>query len=117
LQPENIEKPMDDAQEAERRRLRKLWRKYNTAHEKVAEEWRARGYQYPPPVFPPIPPELVGLTCGAKTRAGTPCKRKDLYASGRCPLHGGLSTGPTTPEGKARAAENGRKPKRNKRTP
>ena len=78
---------MDDDQEVERRRLRKLWRKYNAAHEKVAEEWRARGYQYPPPVFPPIPPELVGLTCGAKTRAGTPCKRKDLYASGRCPLH------------------------------
>ena len=61
--------------------------------------------------------ELVGLTCGAKTRAGTPCKRKDLYTSARCPLHGGLSTGPTTPEDRATAAENGRKPKRKKRTP
>ena len=45
--------------------------------------------------------------CGAKTRAGTPCKRKDLYENGRCPLHGGLSTGPKTPGGKARSALNG----------
>lgn len=28
--------------------------------------------------------------CGAKTRAGTPCKRKDLFINGRCKLHGGL---------------------------
>ncbi|WP_434984018.1 HGGxSTG domain-containing protein [Vreelandella zhaodongensis] len=43
---------------------------------------------------PPFPPECRDLRCGAKTRAGTPCKRRDLYASGRCKLHGGLSTGP-----------------------
>lgn len=40
------------------------------------------------------PREFDELRCGAKTRAGTPCKRRDLYASGRCRLHGGLSTGP-----------------------
>ncbi|WP_420094491.1 HGGxSTG domain-containing protein [Pseudomonas cichorii] len=34
------------------------------------------------------------MTCGAKTRAGSPCKRRDLYKSGRCRLHGGLSAGP-----------------------
>ncbi|WP_024334631.1 HGGxSTG domain-containing protein [Desulfotignum balticum] len=45
-------------------------------------------------------------TCGAKTRRGTACKRKDLYINGRCRLHGGLSTGPTTPEGKARVTRN-----------
>jgi hypothetical protein len=45
-------------------------------------------------------------TCQARTRAGTPCKRRDIYESGRCPLHGGLSTGPTTPEGKARVTRN-----------
>ena len=50
--------------------------------------------------------------CGAKTRAGTPCKRKDLYENGRCKLHGGLSTGPKTPEGKARLSMNGFKKKR-----
>ncbi|WP_369681150.1 HGGxSTG domain-containing protein [Pseudomonas veronii] len=42
----------------------------------------------------PFPPEFHVLRCGAKTRAGTSCKRRDLYASGRCRLHGGLSTGP-----------------------
>ncbi|MFL1504081.1 MULTISPECIES: HGGxSTG domain-containing protein [unclassified Pseudomonas] len=42
----------------------------------------------------PYPDELRGMICGAKIRAGTPCKRRDLYASGRCRLHGGLSTGP-----------------------
>jgi hypothetical protein len=45
-------------------------------------------------------------TCQARTRAGTPCKRRDIYENGRCPLHGGLSTGPTTPEGKARVTRN-----------
>lgn len=44
----------------------------------------------------PFPDECRGLRCGAKTRAGTPCKRRDLYDSGRCRLHGGLSTGPKT---------------------
>ena len=45
--------------------------------------------------------------CGAKTRAGTPCKQKAVYANGRCKFHGGLSTGPRTPEGKRRSALNG----------
>ncbi|WP_276574348.1 MULTISPECIES: HGGxSTG domain-containing protein [Billgrantia] len=38
--------------------------------------------------------EFAELRCGAKTRAGTPCKRRDLFASGRCRMHGGMSTGP-----------------------
>lgn len=45
--------------------------------------------------------------CGAKTRAGTPCKRRDLYENGRCRLHGGLSTGPKTKAGKKKSALNG----------
>ena len=56
------------------------------------------------------------MICGAKTRAGTPCKRRDLYRSGRCRLHGGLSTGPKTEFGKRWSAKNGFRPKR-KRTP
>lgn len=36
--------------------------------------------------------------CGAKTRAGTPCRCFALR-NGRCKLHGGLSTGPKTSEG------------------
>lgn len=65
----------------------------------------------------PIPDDLRGLACGAKTRAGTPCKLTSIYDNGRCALHGGCSTGPTTPEGKARAAQNGLSPKTRKRTP
>jgi hypothetical protein len=45
-------------------------------------------------------------TCQARTRAGTPCKRRDIYYNGRCPLHGGLSTGPITPEGLAKVTRN-----------
>ena len=40
--------------------------------------------------------------CGARTRRGTSCQCKAL-ANGRCRLHGGLSSGPKTPEGRARA--------------
>lgn len=61
----------------------------------------------------PFTPEIwVGLTCGARTRKGTPCKRKDLYRKERCRLHGGLSTGPRTEAGKARSALNGNIPKK-----
>ncbi len=38
--------------------------------------------------------------CGAKTRAGTPCKRFGNLRNGRCKLHGGRSTGARTEEGK-----------------
>lgn len=41
--------------------------------------------------------------CLAKTRQGTRCKRKGMR-NGRCNLHGGKSTGPRTPEGKAKIA-------------
>lgn len=47
--------------------------------------------------------------CGAKTRAGTPCKQKTVYGNGRCKFHGGLSTGPKTDAGKEQARINGRK--------
>jgi len=40
--------------------------------------------------------------CGAKTRRGTPCQAPAM-ANGRCRLHGGLSTGPRTPEGLERS--------------
>lgn len=74
--------------------LRKLWRKHHMACAAMSKEWAERGYQHPPPAFPPLPYELSGLTCGEKTRAGSPCKRRDLYISGRCKLHGGMPTGP-----------------------
>lgn len=63
--------------------------------------------------------------CGAKTRAGTPCRCRRTFKGGRCVLHGGasysatdkvrisretgrtfLKTGPRTPEGRAKALSN-----------
>ena len=40
--------------------------------------------------------------CGAKTRSGRPCEEFAIKRSRRCRLHGGLSTGPRTAEGKAK---------------
>ena len=40
--------------------------------------------------------------CNARTRKGTPCRRRELLRGGRCRNHGGMSTGPKTPEGKRR---------------
>lgn len=46
----------------------------------------------------------LGLTCGAYARStGKPCQAKLLLRGGRCKLHGGMSTGPRTAEGKERA--------------
>lgn len=49
--------------------------------------------------------ELRSTPCGARTRAGHPCRRRGLGKGGRCANHGGLSTGPKTPEGRRRIAE------------
>jgi hypothetical protein len=40
----------------------------------------------------------AGPRCGARTRAGLPCKAQAMR-NGRCYRHGGPSTGPRTPEG------------------
>lgn len=39
--------------------------------------------------------------CAAKTKSGAPCQKHQIAGRTRCRLHGGLSTGPKTPEGKA----------------
>jgi len=64
-----------------------------------------------PRPFNPIPSNKV---CGARTKRGTLCQSRDLYRSGRCKNHGGMSTGPRSAEGKARVAMNGRAPKKAK---
>jgi hypothetical protein len=53
--------------------------------------------------------------CGARCRDGSPCKasavwdrRLDRPVNGRCRMHGGLSTGPKTEEGRRRIAESNR---------
>ena len=47
-------------------------------------------------------PDWPGQRCGAKTRAGGACQNPAIGGRNRCKLHGGRSTGPRTPEGKAR---------------
>jgi hypothetical protein len=47
--------------------------------------------------------------CGAKTRAGGTCQMRVVMFRKRCRLHGGLSTGPTTPEGRAAIADSNRR--------
>lgn len=47
------------------------------------------------------------VTCGAtRHRDGQPCQAKSEPGKKRCRFHGGRSTGPRTPEGKARALAN-----------
>jgi len=53
-----------------------------------------------------VPDFFATMRCGAKTRAGTPCRRTDIYGNGRCKLHGGLSTGPKTKAGMRRVTAN-----------
>jgi hypothetical protein len=54
-------------------------------------------------------PTAYRQTCGAYARStGKPCQAPPR-ANGRCKLHGGKSTGPRTPEGKARIAEANRR--------
>lgn len=54
-----------------------------------------------------------GLRCGARARStGQPCRSLAIvFGNGRCKLHGGMSTGPVSDAGKARAALNGTQPK------
>jgi hypothetical protein len=42
--------------------------------------------------------------CAARNRQGRPCCNKVVPGKRRCRFHGGLSTGPRTPEGRARIA-------------
>ena len=41
---------------------------------------------------------------GARTRAGGSCKAKAVRGKARCRMHGGLSTGPRSVEGRERIA-------------
>jgi hypothetical protein len=49
-------------------------------------------------------PNWPGQRCEARTRRGTLCQRPGTKRNGKCRLHGGRSTGPTTKEGRARLA-------------
>jgi hypothetical protein len=46
----------------------------------------------------------VSGRCGARNRKGLPCLARPAgEKNGRCKFHGGLSTGPKTPEARARS--------------
>jgi hypothetical protein len=70
----------------------------------------------PPPDGPPPPaaakprgnpnPNLaLAPRCGARTRAGCPCRSPAIRGKLRCRMHGGRSPGPRTPQGHARMRE------------
>lgn len=86
---------------------RKRLKAHYTNNNAIFAEWLTHGSYYQRPKTEPLPPDLKALRCGAKTRAGTPCKQKAIYINGRCKWHGGLSTGAKTEEGKKRSAMNG----------
>lgn len=90
--------------------MRKAWKKYCRDNEMAAKECAKRGY-IGPANLSPFPEECRGMNCGARTRAGTPCKQKGICDNGRYKLHGGLSTGPKTPKGKRKSSLNWKKRK------
>lgn len=112
----------------QRRRLKAFWDRYDYVvaerrrllRSDEAEQYRADYYdehgELPPlpalPDYPEFPPDLVGMVCGAWGRQRQhPCQSKEIGRNGRCKFHGGASTGPKTPEGKARSVANLRRPK------
>lgn len=105
----------------QRRQHQEFWKEYHrvealrrelmlTGAKRRADYFVDHGVWLPAPVlpaFPEYPPECEGMTCGAWGRQkGRPCQGKQIYNNGRCRLHGGLSTGPKTPEGKLASAAN-----------
>ncbi len=50
-----------------------------------------------------------GLPCGARTRSGALCRGLPVAGKRRCRMHGGKSTGPVTPEGRAAIAASNRR--------
>lgn len=50
------------------------------------------------------PTNAARTRCNAKTRDGHPCRAKSEPGRARCRLHGGLSTGPKSAEGRERIA-------------
>lgn len=49
----------------------------------------------------PAPADRCGAR--ARSRGGQPCQASPVKGKGRCRMHGGLSTGPRTPEGLERS--------------
>ena len=54
-------------------------------------------------------PKRDRAKCEARTRAGGKCAAPVVAGRNRCRLHGGLSTGPTSPAGRQAVAESNRR--------
>jgi len=52
-------------------------------------------------------PMLSSARCGAKTRAGTPCRSPAVHGKRRCRMHGGAA-GSGAPRGNTNALKHGR---------
>lgn len=91
--------------------LRKILKAYYRDHKEASDRWWNKGRCDGPKADVPYPEECRGMMCGAKTRSGKPCKQTNIFDNGRCKFHGGMSTGPTTPEGRRQSAINGRQGK------
>ena len=50
-------------------------------------------------------PDWPGRRCLAKTRSGGQCQCPAMKGKARCRIHGGLSTGPRTKDGKEKARQ------------
>jgi hypothetical protein len=68
----------------------------------------------PAALFPPPSPAAkprgnpnlhLAPRCGARTRAGCPCRSPAIHGKLRCRMHGGRSPGPRTPEGRIRVRD------------
>ena len=81
------------------------------------KDWKAekaRRWHAAHPPQPLRPSKEERPRCGARTRAGGRCQARALWhpgelapRNGRCRMHGGLSTGPRTEEGRRRSVEAG----------
>lgn len=90
----------------DRKQKLKLMAEHYQRADTAFKRWADSGYKHSAkPVREPMPEWMADMRCEATTRAGTPCKLKTIYRNGRCKLHGGMSTGAKTPEGKARQLE------------
>lgn len=81
------------------------------------ERWRKAKLAEAQASAPPVP-KHERPKCGARCRSkdGAPCEARAVWddernapRNGRCRMHGGLSTGARSPEGRARCKENGRR--------
>jgi len=87
---------------AERRRA--FWLEFHERERKRLRKWKRFGLG--PPHVRPLPEYAAGAICCGATPEG-PCTRTDLNEfNGRCPRHGGMSTGPVTSAGRAKVAAN-----------